>query len=86
MTNQFAHEFTELFKALTGLESLSSGAVVAWFLLGFVTFLGSKRGPLVKYVAARPRLARFFGFLAAVGMNWNKAEALARSALEPKKP
>lgn len=84
MANQFASEFAALFKALTGLESLSATAVVAWFALGVLTFLGSRRGPLTKFIAARPRLANFFGLLAALGFNWNKFEEKARGAFTKK--
>ncbi len=85
MANQFVAELGEFLKALTGLESLSGAAVASWLLVAALTFLGSRRGPLTKFVAARPRLANFFGVLAALGFNWNKFEDKARAALTPTK-
>jgi hypothetical protein len=85
MANQFASGFSEFLKALTGLDSLTGPAVAAYLAIGLLTFLGSRRGPLTEFIAKRPALANFFGFLSAIGMNWNKFETTARAALTPKK-
>jgi hypothetical protein len=74
MANQFASEAAELFKALTGIETLSGAAVASYLVASVLTFLHAKTPALQSYVDARPRLAKFVVFLRVFAAAWSEAQ------------
>lgn len=78
MANQFASEFAELVKAVTGIETLSGAAVASYLFASVLTFLHAKAPALKEFVEARPRLATFVRVLRVFAVAWAQGADSAR--------
>ncbi len=81
MANQFASEFAEFVKVVTGIETLSGAAVAAYLFGSVLTFLHAKAPAIKAYVEARPRLAKVIAILRVFAA----APSEARGAANDKK-